>query len=247
MTYKEATRQLLLEKYEKIGKDRTIAVAKEMLKSKSHRDDLQFTADLHGEICECVLEIILKDLVREKPGLTKHWQICKGVILKNRNGLDRDFTTEMDLVLLTPECFYLFECKSYSGDKTLTGQGKLTRSLTIDGVENKRTCDVYRQSVIHKETFYDWMKPFVLKGREPVIQMCMFDFSLGELTDLRSRASRIELPCLNAESVVNYVTQPAEVVWDVRYFEQLCEKLRLVSEKLGASHLAYVKQLHGED
>lgn len=247
MNYKEATREVLLEKYKNIGKNRTIAIAKEMLKSKLHKDDIQFIADFHGEICECVLEILLLDYKREHPELTKDWKICKSVILKDRNGIDRDFLTEIDLLLMTPECFYLFECKSYSGDKVLTGQGTLTRSLMINKKVNKRKCDVYRQSVIHKETCYDWVKSFVLSGREPLLQMCMFDFSLGELVDKRSRASKIEMPCLNETSVIEYVTRPSEVVWDTRYFNKLSEKLQLTSDKLRASHLAYVQKLHKGD
>lgn len=244
MNYKEITREFLLKKYEEVGRDRSIRFAMEMLKSKNHKDDLQFTADLHGEICECVLEIMIEDYRRTHPTSARDWKYCKSVVLKNRNGLDRDFLTEIDFVLMTPECMYLFECKSYSGDKELTGAGKLTRTIMLNGKTNKRSCDVYSQSVIHKDTFYDWIAPFVVKGKEPVVQMCMFDFSLGELVDRRSRASKIEMPCLNCGSVLEYITQPGEVVWDARYFGKLEEKLNMVSAKLRTQHLKYVQSLH---
>ena len=245
MGYKEATRSFLLKKYHEIGRDSTIALAQEMLKSKEHRDNLQFVADLHGEICECVLEIMLLEFMRKYPDYTKDWQICKGIILKDKSDVTKEFFTEIDLVLMTKTCIYLFECKSYAGDKVLTGAGKLTRSVCINGKENRRSFDVYKQSVLHKEVFYDWLKPFVVRGKEPVIQMCMFDFSLGTLTDRRSRAAKIEMPCLQINSILQYVSQPGETVWDTRYFGQIAEKLQAISDKLRGRHLNYVKGLHG--
>lgn len=245
MNYKEATREFLLTKYKEFGAKKTISLAMEMLKSKSHRDNLQFVADLHGEICESVLEIVLLEFMSRYPELTKDWRLEKGMILKDKKNISKEFFTEIDLVLMTPACMFLFECKSYAGDKVLTGSGKLTRTVCIDGVQSKKTCDVYRQSVLHKEVFYEWFKQFVVRGKEPLIQMCMFDFSLGELVDRRSRAAKIEMPCLGVGSVLQYVSQPGEIVWDVTYFDPIIKKLQNISDQLRSRHLSYVKGLHG--
>lgn len=236
MTYKEVTHEKLLSLYKQYGKEKTIALAEKMLHTKAGSDDVDFKRDLHGEICETVLEILILEEMKRNPR-AKNWVYCKGMILKNRDNTQKEFFTEMDIVLFTPECIFLFECKSYTGDKVLVGNGILKRA-------SGNSCDVFSQSLLHKEIIEKWMQDFVVRGRVPVIQMCMFDFSSGEIVDKRSRAAKAEMPCLNASNVMKYVTLPGDRVWDIVGIAQAKPMFDRVSSQLRKQHLTYVRELH---
>ncbi len=242
MGYKEKTQEVLFRYYNQKGCEQVVKAAHKMMESKHHKDNVNFATTLHGEICETVLEILIKDYIAKNKEKTLGWSCHRSLILKNRERLKRDFSTEIDLTLFTPKCIYLFECKSYSGDKVLTDDGLLTRT---NGYGESLQCNVFKQSVIHKETIMSWVQDFVLDGRTPLIQMCMFDFSKGTLTDKRTKTARAELPCLNEHNVIEYLTRPGEIVWNAKCLEIAGVKLEKVSASLQLQHLEYVKQLHG--
>ena len=73
----------------------------------------------------------------------------------------------------------------------------------------------------------------------------VFDFSLGTLVDKRSRAAKIELPCLNINSLIPYLVSQTEEAWDMQALCAVVERLQAVSDKCRSSHLKYVKSLHG--
>lgn len=214
----------------------TIETAQYMLKTGRCKDDANFAYELHGEICETVLEMLLEEYVKAKPECSMQ----KSLILWNRKRPDNGFLTEIDWTLFAPESVYIFECKSYSGKKTLTGNGLMTR-------ENGKQYDVYQQSIIHKETLYDWIEGFVLPGKCPLIQMCMFNFSQGVLDDQRSRSAKIEMPVLDEGNLLSFLKaeSSAEKVWNVKLLQQAGEKLAKKSESLRKTHLQYVKSKHG--
>lgn len=242
MGYKEKTHEVLMNCYQQKGCKVTLEAARTMLLSKRHKDDTKFAIALHGELCETVLEILLKDYMKNHPKETVGWSVFRGLILKNRESVKRDFCTEIDLTLFTPACVYLFECKSYAGDKILTGNGVLTRVSEQNGTSQ---FNVYRQSVIHRDTMLGWIQDFVLPGKIPLIQMCMFNFSRGSLEDRRSNAAKMEMPCLDESSVVQYVLQLTEPVWNPKCLAIAGGKLEEISKMLQKQHLVYVKGLHG--
>lgn len=237
MTYKEATYEKMMEVYQNRGKDGAIKAAEGILHSSACADDVEFKMELHGEVCECVLEILIRDEIKTNPN-AKDWVFCKGTVLKDRKNVKKEFFTEIDFILFTPECVFLFECKSYTGRKELICNGTVRR-------ENGSYFDVYKQSVLHKEVLEKWIEDFVLRGKIPVIQMCMFNFSNGELVDKRSRNARREMPCLDKDTVIPYITIPGDRVWDMGCFPHVRDVFNKNSDAFRQRHLDYVKSLHG--
>lgn len=246
MGYKEVTHSKILELYQNKGLKYAVNVAFSMLRTGKFKSDMQFAFDLHGEICESVLEIMVLDYCKRFPSLTKQWSYSKGLILKNRMCVGREFSTEIDFTLCTPQCIYIFECKSYSGEKDLVGNGLLTRKADVNRGIKELKCNVFKQSRIHYDTLSAWVNDFVLAGAEPLIQMCMFDFSIGSLKDNRSRAAKITLPYVTIQNLYNIIdTTGCEVVWDAESLKIACGKLEKISRRLTDKHLDYVKKLHG--
>lgn len=239
MTYKEATREKIMALYHDQGFEKALGLAKGIFHSTACIDDVEFRQDLQGEACECILELLVLNQIATNPK-ARDWCYNKSVVLKNRTKLEKYFFTEIDFVLYTAETVFIFECKSYSGNKKLTGSGLLTR-------DNGNSCDVYRQSILHKEVISEWLRDFVIKGRVPTIQMCMFSYSNGTLVDERSRAAKIELPYLTPDNVIDYITTPGDTVWDMRAMPQVVKVFNSMSDKLRPQHLKYVKGLHGGD
>ena len=243
---KKAVRNTLFQCAKKAGVDGACAMAERLLGSKQHHDDFDFVSTLHGEICETVLELKLLETAWKYPKATNGWVYNKSLIVKDRFNVAGGFCTEIDLVLFTHACIYLFECKSYSGDKKLTGSGLLKRTMKASYENQLNTCDVYKQSKLHLDTFTPWVEDFVLPGKIPLIQMCIFDFSLGALSDERSSAAKLELPCLDEGNVADYILASGEVVWDLNALRIVSKKLDAFSAKTRDKHLAYVKNLHGK-
>ena len=67
MSYKEASRKVLLEYRQSHSLVETIKVAKKMLESKTHKDNVVFHTHVHGEICETILEILVEDYMQRFP------------------------------------------------------------------------------------------------------------------------------------------------------------------------------------
>lgn len=237
MTYKESTHKKLLDIYKSRGAKTALTLANDMLCSRKYADDIEFKRELHGELCETVLEIIIRAFCDKHPEKTKGWILSKGLILKDRAKTDGEFVTELDLTLFTRACVFLFECKSYGGAKKLIEEGKLVRNGSV-------VCDVYRQSLLHKRTIEPWIEDFVLGNTTPVVQMCMFDFSNGGfIDDARSRAAKLELPCLDVSSVLSYISGFSDSVWDLEILAEAVKQLEKVSDGLRAYHLQYVRSI----
>lgn len=240
-----AVRSALFNCAKKNGFAVAYTLAARLLESRLHGGDFDFVSVLHGEICETVLELKLLEIAMKYPKDTAGWLYNKSLVIKDRHSANCGFCTEIDLVLFTAGCIYLFECKSYSGDKKLVGRGLLRRKTLYEGQVS--SCDIYRQSKLHADTFKPWVVDFVLHGKKPVVQMCIFDFSLGTLSDTRTAAAKKELPCLAEGTVADFVLTRREVVWDLDALRIVSEKLGKLSAKLRDRHLAYVQNLHGKE
>ncbi len=240
MTCKEATRETLLEYRATHSLIDTIQMASRIMLTGHGKDNFQFAADLHGEICETVLELIVSEFVRQGNLSEKGWSYWKGLILKDRTNPKSKFLTEIDFTVFSPKCVYIFECKSYAGNKTLTGEGLLTR-------EDGKQYDVFKQSSLHLEALYPWLEGFTLPGKTPVIQMCMFNFSRGVLADRRTKSKQLQMPCLEVATTIEYLSKPGEAVWNTKLLSAVGEKLDKFSKTKSQEHLKYVKGLHGEN
>lgn len=232
MEIKEFTRDRILQYYKKYGLSVAIEIARKLLGNR-----INVTADMrtsiNGEICESVLEITLLEYMKDHPSETKDWCWGKSLILKDPDS-NSDFLTELDFTLFTPECVYVFECKSYAGDKIIRDKGIIER-------KGKKDFDVFKQNLIHLETLDKWIRSF---SETPNYQMVLFDFSNGTSTDIRSKKYKEYLPHVTEKDVL-FLIQKGVPVWDMKYLRRCLDSLEKDSVSLHEKHLKYVKGLHG--
>lgn len=238
---KAATHKVLMAKYVECGLDTAIEIARNALRQhpKNHTyDSIEgFHADLSGEICETVLEILLKEYCLRNPGRTQHWFWDKGVILSNHDSYKSKFLTEVDMILFTPGCIFLFECKSYSGRKQLVNKGLLQRDVG-------NSCDVYKQSSLHLEAVQSW---FGKLSSKPRFSLVFFDFSIGELVDKRKAEDKACLLYTNEKNLYKLLDVQLEPVWDTSTLHRIHTVLERQTESLRQRHLDYVKSLRKGD
>ena len=235
MAVNDNIRAFLTETYLQYGIDTVIELAVEELKI-SGSNGKDFSTRMNGELCETILELIFADYAKDHPEQCKDWFSVRGLILQDPTGKKRKkFMTELDYTLFTPQCVYLFECKSYSGDKRLMGDGKLMR-------ETGNSCDVYSQSLVHADALDKNIGVFA--NGKPTYSINMFNFSRGPLSDMRSEMAKKLFPCYNVGNVTSAIRDSQNVVWDIGYLKPLIRKLEANSVNLRSAHLNYVRGLH---
>lgn len=233
---KEATRSTLLQLYDRAGLSATVAIARELLTSdvrdKVRNDKVaEFKTEMNGELGEVVLEILIKDYCKTHPAQTKDWVWYKSLILKDPES-NSDFLTEVDFTLATPACIYVFECKSYAGEKKLTGNGMLER-------QNGNNCNVYKQNLLHVQTMG---KNLNRAAKRPMYRMVMFDFSNGDLWDCRAEQAKFAMPCVDENCWEDVLIKGASV-WNMQLVKPVLDRIAKGSDKLRAKHLTYVKSI----
>lgn len=193
--------------------------------------------NMNGEISETVLELILTEFMRLHPKETENWHLSKGLILKNPERPRSRFMTELDLTLFTPKCVYVFECKSYSGDKRLVDKGTILRL-------NGNSCDVFRQNAIHLQTLHANIGRF---SDYPIYRMALFDFSRGDVEDERDDKNKDMLPYTTIDNVLKQLVLDGNNVWKIKPLLQVVRILEDASVRLRSEHLKYVKELHSNE
>lgn len=243
MNYKESTHTLLLEQYQKFGSERTIAIARAMLQSNTHKKEKAFLSHVHGEICETVLEMLILDFIKENNLSSKGWFYETGLILRDVNKPGSGYFTELDVTLFTPQKIFAFECKSYGGDKRITDKCTIRK-------KKGGTFDVYDQHMKHFKVLADQMQPFRIasiktRGVAPY-QLILFDFALGNTEDVRDTSSKLLMPCLDEKNVTNILKESFgdPVQWDIVRVRKAINIITRNKEKNTESHLNYVKGLH---
>lgn len=242
---KEKTRDNLKLLYERRGYDMAVAVAREILgrnvnKALAKAPDIDkkvFKTSVNGELGESVLEIAVLEYCKNNPKETKDWFYTKSMILKDPTNPKSEFLTELDFTLFTPECIYLFECKSYSGNKKLVDRGMLLRDCG-------NSCDVFQQSYVHIETLDKNIAGYVEHGCKPNYKMVMFNFSKGDLSDLRDDKAKYFMPCVDECDWQQVLLRGANRVWNLNRLRPAIDKIYSASDKLRAEHLHYVRSRH---
>lgn len=230
---KDSTRSQLLLLRDQYGTDVAIKVARSALRVRS--DDGEFKKQFNGEVCEVVLEMFLQEMIK---GGHPDWFYVKGMILPDAESYNREFLTEIDFVVFTRACVYCIECKSYAGDKSITGNG------TINLKSSSR--DVYKQNSMHLEVLDKMISRFSI-AEKPVYQMLMFNFSHGECRDLREERAKCIFPVVDERSFASAITVSDEDNWDLVGLLRAKPKFEKFSKVTRAKHLEYVKQLHREE
>lgn len=237
MAEKEKIHDILMNFYAQKGLIPAIQVAEELLKkqvaSKTNLSTAELNAVMNGEICETVLEMIITDFMHRNPKRTKGWQFCKSVVLSDLDSADSEFLTEMDALLLTPGCIYIFECKSYTGDKQLLGNGVITRKKGND-------CDVFSQNSLHLKILQKWLNKF---SKKPRYQMVLFDFSSGSMTDMRDAGAKKLMRLTNKDNVTALLREDKPPVWNVEDLTSIKTQFDRVTTKLRKKQVKYVKSL----
>ena len=242
MSYKEASRKVLLEYRQSHSLVETIKVAKKMLESKTHKDNVVFHTHVHGEICETILEILVEDYMQRFPVKTKDWFCAKGLIIKDINNPASGYFTELDYTVFTPQKIFAFECKSYGGDK------KITDICTIKKKKGG-AFDVYAQHEKHAVVLSEQLRAFRKSqyiGTQ-AYQLILFNFSTGETLDTRTVQNKLLMPCLDETNVLNifsiYENDP--VIWNMEYLKKAIAIIQKHGDENTKKHLSYVKDLRG--
>ena len=242
MSYKEDTHSLLIQKYEELGLQKMITIARAMLENTDYKKSTDFIAHMHGEVCETVLECIVLDYMKtynlEKYG----WFYKKGLILRDVNHLDSNYFTELDLTVFTPQKIFAFECKSYGGDK------KITDKCTIRKKKGG-TFDVYDQHEKHFKVLADQLHPFRIinpqNAKFAPYQLVLFDFATGKTDDVRTLPNKIIMPCLDETNVTNIfkLNYNKPVMWDIVRVHRAIDIIASHTKENTKKHLKYVKGL----
>lgn len=237
--FKGQVNKKLLAYYEEHGVDDTIRLCHEMLQSKLHKDELAFRTQVHGEICETVLEIKVLDFMR-KHKLEDKWFYEKGLILKDINRPNSQFSTEIDFTLFTPFKLLTIECKCYAGDKQIIKECTIKR-------KGQKPMDVYKQHSMHFKVLMSNLHTFhreqeINGKRVAPIQACYFSFAEGTIEDLREEKYSRSMPILtvnNIDRLLEWFMNDTRT-WDMKALRKAIDVINKHKEKNTKDHLDYV-------
>lgn len=223
-------RNALLDLYRRDGISAVKPKAKLLIQQcEREKIDYRQRVEIKGELAEVVLECYLAEYQK----LIKPSIISKGLCVKNlRNGL----TTEMDVTFFTPCRIYMFECKSYSGKKTLTAECTLTNNTTSK--------DVFGQSKYHMEVLNQYLAQFrlnqAMKGVSPY-KLVLFELSSNECEDQRDEHWKKVIPLVTLDTLDSWIGQELnremKVNWDLYRMLPMLRKLDATSAALFKQHL----------
>lgn len=235
---KEKAQRQILDIYEERGATMAIAVARRVLELSKGQRNFNSKKIINGEICETVLEIALMEYC--KKNLSAFYS--KGLILKNRE-ISEDFLTEIDLVLFTPQKIVIWECKGHNGDKKIKEQCTICRAGEDD-------YDVYKQNCLHRDAIIANFERFRIANPGTVgcvpTQLALFNFSLGDVYDMRPEQNKLLMPLIEIGEVEPYIEQciKGPVCWNVEALGKAVRIIEANKERLRKQHLAFVKSIH---
>lgn len=151
---------------------------------------------LKGECAEILVNACIRELQMKTDA------VCFSVKGLCFTKLDSDYTTELDITLFSPRRVYLFECKSYSGVKTLTDEGFLKGRYS--------EINVYEQSRMHAEFLWSRIGQCHIgriNKKDPAFQMTLVDVSLEPCSDLRSDSQKRVLTYLTLDTIDKWFAQ----------------------------------------
>ncbi len=224
------TRATILECYRQYGLAKVNAQAKKLiLQCEREKLDYHIRSTIKGELAEVVLECHLAEIQKYIPMSV----VSKGLCIRDVN---TKRTTEMDVTFFTPCRIYMFECKSYSGKKTITNECTLTNATVSK--------DVYGQSLHHMQTLNRYLVPYRLnrdvKGVGP-FKLALFELSTQECSDQREDIWKSRVPLLTIDNIqeflVRELTASSKVNWDIQRMIPLLQQLDAQSSTLFKEHL----------
>lgn len=242
MAFSDNARQALLDYYFKQGFEKAITLCFKLMKSPEYKTyaDVNNRNQVSGSLCETVLELCILEYCYRNKEKTKDWFYSNGLIVKDLNSYNTDFSTEIDFTLFTPSTVILFECKCYMGQKAITENGIIER-------KGKKPFDVFSQQAVHVEAFSAIFNSFrkTKRGKIQYYRAAAFLFDTGEFNDLRKPHVKNIFPFLDYNSVFNFLDGISiDSNWQLDYVRRAVELIEKDSIKLRAKHIDYVKSLH---
>lgn len=256
MSLKTSTNQVLHEQYQQYGLSYTVSLATAIIGRENARKRIKGSHDrsvISGEICETVLELAIKDFMNLNPEKTRDWHYVKGLVLKDTKNPNSEYLTEIDFVLFTERRIYLFECKSYKGDKVLTGEGTIKR-------KGEKDFDVYKQHSKHASVFLGNFKAFfdedVLtttchyldddRNTPSACKLVSFLFAAGTVQDKRKGEWKYNFPFVELDRLFHLMLEDEKLqpCWNLKQTREVVTIIEKHKEAYTRKHLAYVTNLH---
>lgn len=233
LSVKDKSQMVLMQVYEVKGYDTFMSVVDNMRKFSNK--DKSAVSEAKGEIAEIVCEVMVLHYI--KVFNLKDWYICRGLILGSKK--DKNFSTELDLVLCTPHCASVIEIKSYNGEKVVTGE------CTID-TPYVKSKDVYGQNLLHIRSFWENFKQ-CSSDPHGAVKSVLFSFSHGPLVDKRTHQAKQLMPVFTDVDFMSYLSAlrglNRKPSWDVGKLQKAIIVQRKNARSLD-EHVQYLKDKH---
>lgn len=180
---------------------------------------------MRGELAEVLLEVLLRDIggILNEEGYK--YQLIKNLAMIKRGKNGKLYSSEIDVCFCTEFKCYLFECKSYKGEKTLTGE------CMLNGFKKM---DIAGQSKMHFDFFKEIFDECRLKyvggrGNLPKpYKLVFFEFSDKGVTDKRKREDKDRIPLLTYSNFYEFFLDELknkDKQWDLVKLEKNMKKL----------------------
>lgn len=228
---KQEERYTLLYLFHNFGKDTALRKANQFLiESNAVKKELGAgDADriFRGELAEIVLEGFLRKYIDEHPETFYVKSLC---IYTDTNTLG---TTEMDLCLFTKHKIYVFECKSFYGEKTVTDE------CTIHCKTLKSPKNVFKQNEMHAKALTDKIKEYCLE-KTSCVKLCLFQYSEKDTIDKRTTENKNKMIILdenNIEELLTSIDSDNKIRWDVSSCYSKVKSLHSQSSEVFKEHL----------
>lgn len=230
-TLNNRTRDALMQIFQTQGLVAADEKVRELLKQcESWKDRQHERGIIKGELSEIALEYHLLWWMQHVPNLT----CVKSLCIKSANS---KATAEIDILLASPYKIYLFECKSFKGDKVLT------KECFLKGASSSK--DVYEQSRYHlrllDENIGYCRPPLPTHVKTAPYQLVLFELSSNSLEDRRETKWQKAIPALSLSTLdawlLNEFSRTTISQWDYPKLVAALKKLNSTSEKMFDFHM----------
>ena len=160
------------------------------------------------------------------------------VVLKDLSNPYSDFRTELDFVLVTPSFILTTECKSYSGNLVITGDGVFTH--------RGKSTDVYQQNVLHHKYLLKYAVQLIIPGPgSPTVPVFAnaFVFSNADIVDKRPAMSAKKMRIHTTSTLIDFYEQMFErYTHPVFNYQKACKVFHAGSQSkaLHAEHARFL-------
>lgn len=239
---KDIVRYKLLLVYEERGLQASLNMANQFLleaaKAGKEFEIDDFGKIIRGELSELYAEVCMREYVKTH----KNSFYIKSLCMPRADG--KEGYTELDLTLFTEQFVMVCECKSYSGQKTLTNEGCMN-------IKGRTSYNVFSQNRMHLANLNPYISRHRLKsveqGGKPYI-LCMFSYSKDPIEDLRTPEWRQKFRLLTEENMLDFLEglNKTEVIWNIHGLHKTISRLHQDSAENKKKHIELSKKQRGD-